>query len=132
MKVTALDDTSHLSDTAEQKEKKSEEKAKPMTSSRIAAKQLELQSVLSTTHDGVNYLYKKKGMGLLGKEESDRPTLKKKENELGGLQRNLTKCKKKQERQQRFRDNLKRKLESLDDDTRKKTEADKMRSRYQR
>ena len=46
--------------------------------------------------------------------------LKKKQNELDGLQRDLAKCKKNQTRQQRFRDNLKRKLDSLDDDTRKK------------
>ena len=85
---------------------------------RVSSKQEELQSALATVHDDVNYMHKRKCQGLLTKEECD--TLKKKQNKLDGLKRDLEKCKKNQARQQRFRDNLKRKLDNLDDDTRKK------------
>ena len=94
---------------------------KPATT-RVSSKQLELQATLAKTHEDVNYLCKKKGQGLLGTEET--VTLKTKQNKLDEMQQNLTKCKNNQTRQQRFRDNTKRKLENLDEDTRKKIKGE--------
>ena len=79
---------------------------------RVASKQLELQATLAKTHEDVNYLCKKKGQGLLGTEET--VTLKMKQNKLDEMQRNLTKCKNNQTRQQCFHDNA-RTVHSLDD-----------------
>uniref|UniRef100_UPI00358F8CD5 uncharacterized protein n=1 Tax=Myxine glutinosa TaxID=7769 RepID=UPI00358F8CD5 len=90
------------------------EKEKPFP----APKQEKLRTAVCDKQDYVNYLYKRKGQGLL--TEAECQDLKKKQRELDALKSDLQKCKKNQERQQRYRDNFKRKLDNLiDKDTRK-------------
>ena len=70
-----------------------------------------------TLQKDVYELTKKRGQGLLSDEERD--SLREKKKELDAMNKELLKCKKNAERQQKFRVNFKRKLESLDDETKK-------------
>lgn len=84
----------------------------------ITPKQDKLQSELCNVLDRVNELNKKKDTGMLTEEE--RTTLNKEKKRVQDLKKELQKVKNNQARQKKYRENFKRKLEELDEDSKKK------------